>query len=100
MLPLIYIVEGSLCEIAANKTALGGRDADRQEPNFNNFELHIAKPTSCYLFSDGYKDQFGGPQNRKFSSQKWKELLLNIYTQNGESQKKYVRANILRLERQ
>lgn len=86
MNPLLYIVEGSLYEIAANKIALGGRDAD-QEPNFNNFELHIEKPTSCYLFSDGYKDQFGGPQNRKFSSKKWKELLLEIHTQSGESQK-------------
>ena len=31
-----------------------------------------------YTFSDGYVDQFGGPQNRKFMIKNFKELLAKI----------------------
>jgi serine phosphatase RsbU (regulator of sigma subunit) len=32
-----------------------------------------------YLFSDGYKDQFGGKENTKFMARKFNELLLRIH---------------------
>jgi serine phosphatase RsbU (regulator of sigma subunit) len=32
-----------------------------------------------YLFSDGYRDQFGGKDNTKFMSKKFNELLLKIH---------------------
>ena len=33
---------------------------------------------SIYLFSDGYLDQFGGPQGKKFMSKNFKKLILEI----------------------
>jgi serine phosphatase RsbU (regulator of sigma subunit) len=32
-----------------------------------------------YLFSDGYRDQFGGKDNKKFMSKKFNDLLLSIH---------------------
>jgi serine phosphatase RsbU (regulator of sigma subunit) len=32
-----------------------------------------------YLFSDGYRDQFGGKDNTKFMSKKFNQLLLDIH---------------------
>ena len=48
--------------------------------------LQRNKHTTFYLFSDGYEDQFGGEKDRKFSSRQLRELLLNIQTNDMETQ--------------
>jgi len=40
-----------------------------------------------YSFSDGFQDQFGGTDKRKFMIKRLKELLLDIYNQPVELQK-------------
>ena len=48
----------------------------------------ILKEGDClYLFSDGYADQFGGPENKKFMYKRFEELLLEIHTKPMEDQK-------------
>ena len=49
------------------------------EENFSNQEIKLKNNDIIYLFSDGYKDQFGGDNNRKFSTKRFKELLLEIH---------------------
>ncbi len=47
----------------------------------NDFTLHtidLKKGDSFYIFSDGYADQFGGPDQRKFMSKQLKEVLVSI----------------------
>lgn len=48
-------------------------------------------PTSFYLFSDGYPDQFGEMTNKKFGSKKLKELLAQIHLLPAEDQKNMLR---------
>ncbi len=45
---------------------------------FTNNEIDIVKGSSLYIFSDGYVDQFGGPQGKKFMSRAFKKLILEI----------------------
>jgi len=33
---------------------------------------------SIYMFSDGFLDQFGGPQGKKFMSKNFKKLILEL----------------------
>ena len=40
-----------------------------------------------YLFSDGFADQFGGPNNKKFFSKKFRELLLQVHKLPMQKQK-------------
>lgn len=47
-----------------------------EERIFTKTTIDISKPTSFYLSSDGYLDQFGGENNRKFMSKQFKDLLL------------------------
>jgi serine phosphatase RsbU (regulator of sigma subunit) len=45
----------------------------------NNYTMHefdFLKGDMIYLFSDGYADQFGGPQGKKFGYRNFKMLLL------------------------
>ncbi|GAB4123845.1 MAG: hypothetical protein OHK0045_03900 [Raineya sp.] len=39
------------------------------------------------MFSDGYQDQFGGAERKKFSSKRFKQLLLNNATLQMTEQK-------------
>jgi serine phosphatase RsbU (regulator of sigma subunit) len=40
---------------------------------------------TVYVFSDGYVDQYGGTQRKKFKTQKFKELLLSVQAESMES---------------
>ncbi|MFH2096606.1 MAG: tetratricopeptide repeat protein [Bacteroidota bacterium] len=43
---------------------------------FTDHELRLAKGDKLYLFSDGYVDQFGGPEGKKFKFKRFRETLL------------------------
>jgi two-component system, sensor histidine kinase LadS len=40
-----------------------------------------------YMFTDGFADQFGGPQNKKFKYKNLQELIVKVYQQNKLNQK-------------
>ena len=42
---------------------------------------------TLYLFSDGFVDQYGGREGKKFKAQKFKELLLSIQNEPMNRQK-------------
>jgi tetratricopeptide (TPR) repeat protein len=50
---------------------------DNMEP-FTNYEIQLTRGDCIYLSSDGYEDQFGGPDDKKFKSRNLKELLIRI----------------------
>ena len=77
--PLIYIQNNELHLIKADKTPIGGEQRE-QERIFTKHEISIDLPTTFYLLSDGFQDQFGGKQNKKFSIARMKELFLQIHT--------------------
>lgn len=68
---------GSLEEIKATKTAIGGYTPDDQL--FQLHEIPMKQGDRIYLFSDGYADQFS-QQNKKLTTKKFKELLLSLTT--------------------
>ena len=47
-----------------------------------------------YLFSDGYRDQFGGKDNTKFMSKKFNQLLLDIHQKPMAEQKEILEKTI------
>jgi serine phosphatase RsbU (regulator of sigma subunit) len=73
--PLILIRDNALQEIKADKMPVA-YFADGKE-TFTNHLIPILPGDCIYMFSDGYADQFGGPNEKKFSSKRLKELLLS-----------------------
>ncbi len=68
--------------------------ADRQpiaiyikEKSFTNHTFQLQKNDIIYTFSDGYVDEFGGKEGKKFKTKKFKELLLNIHKKTLKEQK-------------
>jgi serine phosphatase RsbU (regulator of sigma subunit) len=71
-------VEGKkeIIELKGNKQPIGlFRDVS---DTFVSKALQISKGDTLYLFTDGYADQFGGPEGKKFKYKRLKELLFSI----------------------
>ena len=47
---------------------------------FTNHKIHLAKGNSIYMFTDGFSDQFGGMDGKKFKQKQLSELILSNYT--------------------
>ncbi len=76
--PLIYIQNAELFLLKADKTPIGGVQQE-QERIFTKTDIEINSPTMFYLFTDGFQDQFGGAEKRKFTISKMKTLFLEIH---------------------
>jgi ligand-binding sensor domain-containing protein len=85
--PLYYIQDEELKEIKADRAGIGGRQEDTPRI-FKKHTLLLDKPTTYYIFSDGYQDQFGGENNGKFMSKRLKQLFLDIHHKPMYEQKK------------
>lgn len=86
--PLIYIQDNELYHIKGDTHAIGGGSGKVQrEVSFKRHEIKLDQPTMIYIFSDGYADQFGGPDSMKFMSKRFKELLMEIHHLPLEEQK-------------
>jgi serine phosphatase RsbU (regulator of sigma subunit) len=58
----------------------------REDHAFKNNTFKYFKNDAIYLFSDGYKDQFGGAEGKRFKSRGFKKLLLSIQDKSMEEQ--------------
>jgi serine phosphatase RsbU (regulator of sigma subunit) len=78
MIPLLMCQNNTIEEVKADRHPIGGS----QNEEFLDFTKHTFDASQnlvFYLFSDGYKDQFGGAENKKFMAKKFKEMLLEVH---------------------
>jgi serine phosphatase RsbU (regulator of sigma subunit) len=85
--PLVYIQDNKLFQIKGDVHPIGGSRKIKKGFSFKKHIVTINQPTMIYLFSDGYKDQFGGASNTKFMSKKFNDLLLSIHQRPLHEQK-------------
>lgn len=71
--PLLLFQNGELTELGASKFSIGEQVGEKK---FEVRTLALNPGDAFYLFSDGYADQFGGPQGKKFKYRRFQELLL------------------------
>lgn len=72
--PLYWMHQGTLRSINGERMPVGGSQHGL-ERRFTTHRLTYAAGDSIYLFSDGYVDQFGGPQRRKFMASRLNQIL-------------------------
>ena len=82
--PLYHIRKNVLTEIKADKMPVGINAIE--EESFTNHSLQLKPGDVVYIFSDGYADQFGGPQDKKFKYGPLKELFISISDKPMEKQ--------------
>ncbi len=75
--PLLYVQQGAIFRIKGDNAPIGGRQRENKR-FFTQHSLVIDQPTTVYLFSDGYADQFGGADGRKFMAKHFRNTLLEM----------------------
>lgn len=74
----LYIVENNKLEvIRGDRQSIGGYHAKIQS-NFTQYKFPIREGMRCYMTTDGFKDQFGGALQKKFSAHRFRDLLMQI----------------------
>ena len=76
--PLYYMKSGEMVEIKGNKFAIGG-GIYKNQTNFTNHKIKFKKGDSVYFCSDGFPDQFGGPEGRKFGPKRTRDLIEQVH---------------------
>ena len=84
----IYIVrDQEILEVKGDRIIVGP-DYGVQRGTFENRSLEIREDDMLYMFTDGYADQFGGPEGKKFKYRRFRHLLMSIHHLPMEEQKK------------
>jgi serine phosphatase RsbU (regulator of sigma subunit) len=83
--PLYLLRQGTLQILPANRMSISYPYGDAG--SFETHALGLQSGDQIYLFSDGYVDQFGGPERKKFKKSRFRELLISISGKSMEMQK-------------
>lgn len=70
--PLVIIRDETLLTYAGDRMPIGVHIYD--ESDFTNHKVEIEKGDKLYMYSDGFVDQFGGPERSKIDVPKFSEL--------------------------
>ncbi|HAP58825.1 MAG TPA: hypothetical protein DCR93_04720 [Cytophagales bacterium] len=93
--PLVYMQKGETHQVKADRMSIGGSASSTRK--LGTFSLHTVPlaeedgtpiPTTFYLFSDGFQDQFGGTEKAKYSTKRFRGLLTEIAESPMEQQQK------------
>lgn len=74
--PLVIVRNGEMTVTKADRIAIGSMDNIGK--TFTSHEMQLEPGDCIYIFSDGYADQFGGPQGKKLKSRPMQEKLLEV----------------------
>ena len=83
--PLVLIRNNEIIEYKADKMPVAIHITDHQP--FTNHEIDLMPNDRFYMYSDGFPDQFGGTDGRKYMSKRFKQLLLDIHQKPMDEQK-------------
>lgn len=81
----MYWMNGKLNTLKGDRQPIGGKHhiIDRK---FQNQEFKISKGDSIFLASDGFVDQFGGPEDKKFLRKRFSKLISANYKYSMQAQ--------------
>ena len=88
--PLYIVRKEEVIQYHADKHTIGAMTGDAIK-RYNKHQIPLQKNDVIYLFTDGYADQIGGGENRKFLIRNFRELLLKISPNPMEVQKVILR---------
>lgn len=91
--PVYRIRNNELLKLSPDRFPIGAFN-DHGLQAFSNQRIPIQRGDTIYLFTDGYSDQFGGPERKKFKSLSFQQFLLSIQDLSMEEQKQVLEEKI------
>jgi serine phosphatase RsbU (regulator of sigma subunit) len=86
--PLYLIRNKEIIEYNADKMPVGSFIAEKE--SFTNNEIDIQHDDQLFMFSDGFRDQLGGPNEKRIKSPGLRKLLLEVNENPMRKQKELI----------
>ena len=84
----LYIIYKDEIDIKKGSFFPVGSNQYNTKKQYDLHEINYEKETKVYLFSDGFQDQFGGEQGKKFMRKRFRELIYGTRVKNMQEQRK------------
>lgn len=84
--PIIVVKNGEIIEYKSGLNSVGY--FDERDKDFVSVDFEVESGDQIYLFSDGYTDQFGGENIKKFNRKRFRTLLGSISEMSMKKQRK------------
>jgi serine phosphatase RsbU (regulator of sigma subunit) len=75
--PLWYINNGDIHQIKGSKYPIGSEQYNAPK-QYDDHTIALQEDTIFYIFSDGFQDQFGGAEDKKYLRSRFRTFLLSI----------------------
>lgn len=85
-LPFNYYEGTELISIRADKKSIGGEQME-EERIFTNHTVQLKPGDAVYLYTDGFIDQLGGPEEKRFSTRRFRDLVLRTQQETMSTQR-------------
>lgn len=85
--------EADACTIKGNSFPVGGWQIELNR-RYTTHDIKIRKPTKIFLYSDGFKDQFGGENDKRYGMKRFRHLITYTSSLNCAMQKEEIELNL------
>ncbi len=86
--PMYLVRDDRIIEIKGDRYSIGlDEHEEGEEQIFHTHRYELTPQDMIYIFTDGYADQFGGPEGKKFKYRRFRHLLLAIHKMEMSQQK-------------
>jgi serine phosphatase RsbU (regulator of sigma subunit) len=93
--PLYLIRDNKITEVKGDRFAIGLDETNFKDQTFKNHLIPIQQGDIIYIFSDGFADQFGGPDGKKYKYRRFRHLLLNLHRLPMDKQHEILENNVM-----
>ena len=82
---------GKLIYVRGNRFSIGGQ-YEFGEKTFDTSDYKLNKGDKIYMYTDGYSDQFGGPEGKKFKTGNIRSMLQGIHEKPMDEQYNHIKS--------
>jgi serine phosphatase RsbU (regulator of sigma subunit) len=93
--PLYLIRDNTITEIKGDRFSVGLNEDQTNGKSFNNHVIPLSEGDVIYIFTDGFADQFGGPEGKKYKYRRFRHLLLALHQLPMKRQGEFLKRSIL-----
>jgi serine phosphatase RsbU (regulator of sigma subunit)/ligand-binding sensor domain-containing protein len=95
--PLYLVRDNTITEIKGDRFSVGLNHVEDELPPqlFKDNVIPLQEGDVIYIFTDGYADQFGGPEGKKYKYRRFRHLLLALHQLPMDRQLEFLRRSIM-----
>ena len=92
--PMYLVRDNKIEEIKGDRFSVGMLEHSMGDKDIRKHRVKLKEDDMIYLFTDGYADQFGGPEGKKYKYRRFRHLLLTIHNLDPDQQRLYLNKSI------